>query len=137
MSGSIPLQQDITALKYDFLTLQERVSKLAKKRTLSTPGTYAEPASMEEILEQVQELQVEMNALNKHTHKSLKTQDAAIMCLYKNSDFKTKMKVTPQELIEVFGRLSEGDEQSLQNATSMFGISPRKNKAPSSSTPKR
>lgn len=127
-NGSIPLQQDITALKYDFLTLQERVSKLANKRTLSTPGTYAEPAGMEEMLEQVQELQTDMNALNKHTHKALKTQDAAIMCLYKNSDFKTKMKVTPQELIDVFGRLSEESEQSLHSAASMFGISPKKTK---------
>lgn len=124
-NGAIPLQQDVTALKYDFLTLQERVSQLAKKRTLSTPGTYAEPAGMEEILEQVQELQSDMNALNKHTHKALKTQDAAIMCLYKNSDFKLKSKITPQELIEVFGRLSE-EEESLNNATAMFGVSPKK-----------
>lgn len=124
-NGAIPLQQDITALKYDFLTLQERVAHLAKKRTLSTPGTYAEPAASEEMLEQIQELQSDMNALNKHTHKALKTQDAAIMCLYKNSDFKMKSKVTPTEMIEVFGRLNDSEE-SLHHATSMFGVSPSK-----------
>jgi hypothetical protein len=130
MSGSIPLQHDISSLKYEFMALTERVNRLAKKRTLSQPGTYAEPtpAGLEEFLEKVQELQGDMNALNKHTHKALKTQDAAIMCLYRNSDFRSKMRTTPQELIEVFGRLSESDEYAQRSAQTMFGVSPAKKK---------
>jgi hypothetical protein len=130
MSGSIPLQHDISSLKYEFMTLTEKVNKLAKKRTLSQPGTYAEPtpAGLEEFLEKVQELQGDMHALNKHTHKALKTQDAAIMCLYRNSDFRAKMRTTPQELIEVFGRLSESDEYAQRSAQAMFGVSPAKKK---------
>lgn len=122
-NGSVPLEHDIASLKYDYMCMKKKVEKLATKRTLATPGTYTEPAGgLDDFREQFEELQGDMRALHKHTQKTLKTQDAAILCLYNNSDFKAKMGITPVEMIDIFGRLdggldAEGEIESILKET--------------------